>query len=322
MKRSVLQKSRRAFSLIEMLVVIAIISTLVALLLPAVQKARAAAARTRCVNNLKQQALACHVFHDANKKFPAGYLTTGWSWSAQLLPYVDQGPLFSQIDLTKNISATYATAIAQPLSIFQCPSDFNLPNSFSAGILTVSPSSYSACCGSDAVDVSNPGPNPAAGSYSAATTNQGGVFYLNSTTSIDSITDGSSQTVLIGERAWGTANGCWAGAGPLVGASMQAGPQNQFPAATLDPNGFALSHAHLINTIGDPDGGLDDYSSNHPGGANISFADGHVTFIKSIPSDSGSITTAWGSGYTQDSVSFQALGTRSGNDVPAPGFDY
>ena len=115
---------------------------------------------------------------------------------------------------------------------------------------------------------------------------------------------------MVGERAWVYARGIWPGAisgGVIVRGSMNTNPGSPElagPAATL-----VLSHCHLINTANDSDGGLDDYSSMHPGGANVVFADGSVHFFITIPSDN-----ADGS-YTTNSLIFQSLGTLVGADT-------
>jgi prepilin-type N-terminal cleavage/methylation domain-containing protein/prepilin-type processing-associated H-X9-DG protein len=307
---------RRAFTLIELLVVIAIIGILMSLLLPAVQKIREAAARLQCQNNLKQIGLALHNYHDSNQSFPPGYAATlpytdgatdttpGWAWSALLLPYLEQGPLYNSIRFNLPVEHAQNGAPVQTLvKVYLCPSDltpvvaFNVPDAFGKPVALAAPSSYAACVGGDESDSFGPWGR--------------GVFYRNSHTRLTDITDGTSSTILIGEKSWANANGVWAGA--INNGVILRGKQNPcpgsgaafYPAATL-----VQSHSHLNNALTDTDGGLDDFSSRHPNGSNFLYADGSVHFLRSIPGDTAT-------GYTADSLTFQALGTRANNDNAA-----
>src|ERR1035438_10170424 len=138
---------RRSSDLIELLVVIAIIAILIALLVPAVQKVREAAARTQCINNLKQIGIALHSFHDANKRLPVGCApdtnpplptaggtvtaSGGSSWKVLILPYVEQGPIYSSWSFTASSGysngANGALIDGKTLAVYRCPSS-SLPD--------------------------------------------------------------------------------------------------------------------------------------------------------------------------------------------------
>jgi prepilin-type N-terminal cleavage/methylation domain-containing protein/prepilin-type processing-associated H-X9-DG protein len=303
---------RSAFTLIELLVVIAVIGVLIGLLLPAVQKVRESANRAQCQNNLKQIGLALHSSHDANHAFPPGYRAAvpysdgatdtapGWGWAAFLLPYLEQDNLYRQLNLKQPVQNSPAIQTVVP--VYLCPSDltppgaFTVPDGFGDPVALAAPSSYAACVGGD---------------ESATTDPIGlGIFYRNSRTRIADITDGTSSTILVGERAWSNANGIWAGA--INGGVIKRGQQNPcpgagagwYPAATL-----VQAHSHFNNTTTDTDGGLDDFSSRHIGGSNFLFADGSVHFLRSVPGDLP------GGGYTPEGLILQALGTRAKGEV-------
>src|SRR6476659_4614329 len=124
---------RRAFTLVELLVVIPIIGGRVALLLPAIQAAREAARRSQCKNNLKQIGLALHNYESARGAFPPGFVSRatavngpglgpGWGWAAHILPYLEESSL--NIDLKREITdPLYDNIRVMPLSVFRCPSD-------------------------------------------------------------------------------------------------------------------------------------------------------------------------------------------------------
>lgn len=214
---------KRGFTLIELLVVIAIIAILVALLLPAVQQAREAARRTQCKNNLKQIGLALHNYHDTYNCFPPGRTRNtysgqgvGWyrgniGWLPRLLPQMEQGNLFQQIDWSLGFAGTRGTdgdrgvnganprgARRQIIPALRCPSD---PGSGSVPWLTPT-----------GQQVSGRGPRTdyAQGNYLAAvgdTTRLGtqppGLFGQNTKYSFRDITDGSSNTVVVSEAVIG-----------------------------------------------------------------------------------------------------------------------
>jgi prepilin-type N-terminal cleavage/methylation domain-containing protein/prepilin-type processing-associated H-X9-DG protein len=319
-------KRRAGFTLIELLVVIAIIAVLIALLLPAVQAAREAARRVQCVNNLKQMGIALHNYQDAVLAFPPGYMAAskfsegetdtapGWGWALMILPHLEQGPLYSSTNFTLSIQAPANTTSSRVvLSALLCPSDqlpsggtFALTDGLGNTIATVAACSYTACTGSDAADVALGLRNDGLGD---------GLFFRNSEIRIATITDGTSQTVMLEERAWGMTQGTWVGA--VAGGVTLRGPLNNCPGSAtgsyLAPC-LVLVHCNMLNSNSDMDGGLDDPSSFHPGGANILFADGSVHFLRSIPANAG-VNPDGSTRYSPGSIIFQALGTRAGGEV-------
>jgi prepilin-type N-terminal cleavage/methylation domain-containing protein len=187
---SFLRGRRRGFTLIELLVVIAIIAILIGLLVPAVQKVRAAAARIQCSNNLKQIGLGMHMYNDSYNQLPAGWLTNsstqpnpGWSWQALLLPYIEQDNLYKQLNpvITTGIpAATAGTPIMTQVKIYRCPADPGPPTNANYG--NYNTTNYVINREVLGPDASN---KPAA-------------------LSIQTIPDGSSNTILVGERDYST----------------------------------------------------------------------------------------------------------------------
>jgi prepilin-type N-terminal cleavage/methylation domain-containing protein len=306
---------RVAFTLIELLVVIAIIAILIGLLLPAVQKVREAAARMSCTNNLKQIGLGLHNYHDANQVFPPGFtaiagpggdVSPGWGWSFYILPYIEQDNLFKQANQSQSVTAS--PVLRQKVKTYSCPSDIQTelfqvygPGGVQLSGVMAAPCSYAAFVGGDETEVTTGDDN---GRFH-------GCFYRNSKTRITDITDGTSHTALVAERACGITQGTWAGA--LPGARMRLGQKNPAyplnPNMDFDPDLFGLLHANVINATNDQsnDGGTDDPSSFHTGGANHVFGDGSVRFIRNPGGVKGSPPPA-------DRLAYWAVGTRADGD--------
>ena len=290
----------RGFTVIELLVTISIVAILIGLLLPAVQQVRESTRRTQCANHLKQIGLGLQNYHSTHRTFPSGYfsrieasgndLGPGWGWATQLLPQLEQGSLYEQLNINLSIEAA---ANAKPrvtlVSTYICPTDViqnvvvvskrdSLGNPLSV-ICDVAGANYTGCFG-----VSEPGVDGE------------GIFYRNSKISTRDISDGTSHTLIVGERShhWGEVT--WVG-------SVTDG--NLFPLAgspavpfVQEASSFILSHT-FEGPPNAPGNECNNFSSLHPGGANVAFADGHVYFVSS----------------STDKLLFRHLSTRSGNEL-------
>jgi prepilin-type N-terminal cleavage/methylation domain-containing protein len=292
-------RRRSAFTLIELLVVIAIIAILIALLVPAVQKVREAAARLQCTNNLKQIGLALHGYHDTAKALPPGYCDVapwpnddagpGWGWASYILPNLEQTALQRQINYGLNVGSATApipAVRATVLPIFVCPSDravgtFVVTDG-GANSWVMAQGSYVACNGNDGVDDNSTPPHT--GAFVRGTK---GFRFAD-------ITDGLSNTFFVGERCSTMALSAWAG----VPLNAQV-PSVRAPGNYSGGSALVLGHCgpHLPNDSIVTD--ADAMSSAHLAGVQFLMGDGSVRIILN------SISQA----------SYDAMATRAGNEV-------
>jgi prepilin-type N-terminal cleavage/methylation domain-containing protein/prepilin-type processing-associated H-X9-DG protein len=307
-------RPRTAFTLIELLVTVSIIGILIALLVVAVQKVRAAACRTQCINNLRQTGIAFANYESINKCYPAGVASGGaewiggpadypagaafphnyWSWMAQLLPYVDQNNLYNEAEnwstggaqtnlqwwpwggFWLNPSTPPNPALGQVMPVFNCPADtrtLQVNYSFVTG--GVAFGSYVGVTGSNdaslnTTDPLNVPPPPC-----------DGALYFRSSVKILQISDGTSNTILVGERppsfdlyfGWWFAGAGWDGSGTgdvLLGAnSLQYAN-----ALGCSPPLVGLRSGTITNVCDETH-----FWSLHDGGVNFLFCDGSVHFL-------------------------------------------
>lgn len=312
--------TRSAFTLVELLVVIAIIGILIAMLLPAVQAVREAARRIQCANNLRQQSLAMLNYESAYREFPPGISIPSHSmWSAFILPFIEGQNLFESIDFEAGFdpvlpgSSSNIGTLTVVLPFMRCPSA-NVPDRQFDSLIGIdrAPSCYLAC--SSGLLNRESGEFPwagmdAFGPYPASD----GVLYVNSDSSMASIPDGTSHTMVVGETlpvqdvTGIDATGRQQKVDHWYIGSRELETMAQVVAEmdlTTDNSECLGSTACPINslTLGDQTT-IDEkelaFGSRHIGGVNVAFVDGHVQFV------ADSIDIAVWSG----------LGSRNGKEV-------
>lgn len=321
----------RGFTLIELLVVIAIIGVLVALLLPAVQKAREAARRAQCANNLKQLGLAIQNYHASENCFPVGFFVAEnmpypnfhycWSGLAQLTPYLEQTSVFDSLNFdfpfadnppTYAILPQNSTVLRTTVQLFVCPSEpLRKPDE------PFGPTNYAFCTGD----------GRQGGDPNEAVAN--GLFVRGRAKKFGDILDGSSKTIAMGEQLFGQPGGFAppSAVPPARGmAFTSATTLTDTDCANPDSGWLLLRGSHwwqgdcintLFNTYLTPNSPRPDCEggnyhfpgwkaarSSHQGGVHVLFGDGRVDFV----------------GDAIDAATWLALGTRDGNEVSQTGW--
>jgi prepilin-type N-terminal cleavage/methylation domain-containing protein/prepilin-type processing-associated H-X9-DG protein len=296
MPRSFLRRKRTGFTLIELLVVIALIAVFIGLLLPTVQKVRAAAARIQCANNLKQLGLALHNYHDTMGVFPPAYVNKGpygnsgfnitHGWAPFILPYIEQQPLDNlYLWAFPDYAPENQPVVSRHLKVFQCPATPEQDRYMTFGVYAFfhtkgACGDYTIALGVDPV-LAKLGWVDATGDYRGALTNTPTPTLSLSPapigTRVTDITDGTSNTILIAEDA----------GRPRVWQAGKAGPDQALVGGPWDhfKGGIILQGATFDGTVQPGPCALNCINDRevyafHTGGANAVFADGSVHFLR------------------------------------------
>jgi prepilin-type N-terminal cleavage/methylation domain-containing protein/prepilin-type processing-associated H-X9-DG protein len=278
--------NRPGFTLVELLVVIAVIGILIAMMLPAVQAAREAARRAQCANHLAQLGIALQNYEAACELLPPGSLNDAgpirsrpedvagdepggrepaeyhMSWIVYLLPYLDEANTMKHIDFSVGVYHSRNRPVRQiPIQLLRCPSDRSYTN------LEVGPSSYAACHH----DVEAP-----------IDADNHGVMFLNSAVGREDVSDGVAHTIYVGEKPNTFDNAGWMSGtratlrntGWRINAYKEERGAGRGAAEGSEPAAAAAKQDAALVVGG--------FGSRHPSGANFLFGDGRVTFLAEV----------------------------------------
>jgi prepilin-type N-terminal cleavage/methylation domain-containing protein/prepilin-type processing-associated H-X9-DG protein len=304
------QGLRRAFTLIELLVVIAIIAVLIGLLLPAVQKVREAANRTKCSNNLKQWALAMHTFHDVNHQFPVGATNDNaakhlvrQTWVRFVWPYIEESNLTLNDDPTKpfyvppcTVYNTLKGLTGAYVPLYYCPSDLGADLDDPSQTYDRRRGNYVVNWG--AIKYDTPAKPTDA---SAPFAHHNGKREQPRITKIADISDGTSNTLLMSEslKAWSHKDDDWRGDIQNDDGVFKFMTINTPNSSSPDVVNWAIPNGDPLMPISTAGSEYSSARSRHVGGVNVSMCDGSIRFI----SNSIFLNT------------WQALGTMNGGET-------